>query len=410
MKFPEQKKDLPGAREVKNSLVIDGTFDKAFQQIVNMPTETGNLDAVHAILGQLVHDAVDRAFEAAQGQAGSVQALRRAFITTSVEGSSNPAVKPRSQLHLKFESVELLDQAADELNWMLRQDVTHEVAVGEVYANEGKPALNFFPTFGLLPTGTKLYADKRGVIQERQLVLPEPDARLTWDGDGQFGDYKVDSRGSAFYGEGTVRKLLALRASWDFVSQSILTPMQFMGAVHGYDNLPVPQSCKEGDAYLVTDAFNPSGRLFRNTGSAWANMRGGADATRGTMVDKWLIVQGVPIYKVFTKYEDLPLASTLVHGLACLVRDEATGTETVYMVDKADIGDHRWRLYVQDPQPVSMERQANTYASDGAMPDPKDYSVGPIYTFRDSQLRNQRQYVVVEEDGRREWAELARRG
>lgn len=215
MKFPEQKKDLPGAREVKNSLVIDGTFDKAFQQIVNMPNETGNLDAVHAILGQLVHDAVDRAFEAAQGQAGSVQALRKAFITTMVEGSSDPAVRPRSQLNLKFESVELMDQATDELNWMLRQDVTHQVAVGEVYANEGKPALNFFPTFSLLPSGTKLYADKRGVIQDRQVVLPAADNYCTWDGDGQFGDWKLSGKeGVPFYSADTVRKLLGLRDSF----------------------------------------------------------------------------------------------------------------------------------------------------------------------------------------------------
>ena len=347
MKFPEQKKDLPGAREVKNSLVIDGTFDKAFEQITQMPTETGNLDAIHAILGQLVHDAVDRAFEAAQGQAGSVQALRRAFITSVTEGTADATKRAKAELSLKFENIELLQQAADELNWMLRQDLAHVVPVGEVYANEGKPALNFFPSFGLLPAGSKLYADKRGVIQDRQLILPAPDNYCTWEGDGQFGDWKLSGKeGVAFYAASSVRQLLGLRASWDFVGDS-LAPIYFCGALDDYSKLPVPQSLKEGSAYLVITKNNPDGTLYRNTGVAWAIMRGGADATRGTMVSKWLIVKGVPIYKAFTKAEDLPPANSLAVGIACLVKDEAAGVEDIYVVEGFTANDHLWTKYVE---------------------------------------------------------------
>jgi hypothetical protein len=218
MKFPEQKKDLPGAREVKNSLVIDGTFDKAFRQIVEMPVSTGNLDAIHAILGQLVHDAVDRAFEAAQGQPGSVQALRKAFITSTVEGSSDAAVQPKRELNLKFENIELLGQATDELNWMLRQDVTHVVPVGETVRGTGQGAgvlrVELLPTAITLAIGAKLYADKRGVIQHQQTVLPPADNYCIWDGDGQFGDWKLSGKdGVPFYSADTVRKLLGMRAS-----------------------------------------------------------------------------------------------------------------------------------------------------------------------------------------------------
>lgn len=220
MKFPEQKKDLPGAREVKNSLVIDGTFDKAFEQITQMPTETGNLDAIHAILGQLVHDAVDRAFEAAQGQTGSVQALRKAFITSLVEGSSEAGRRPTYQLSLKFENAELLGQAGDELNWMLRQDVTHVLPVGTtVKTAGGHIAAELLPAGTLLGACVKLYADKRGAFQGRQLTLPEPDIHAQWEGDGQFGDWKLAGDGVGFYSADTVRRLLDLRTGWDTNSE-----------------------------------------------------------------------------------------------------------------------------------------------------------------------------------------------